>query len=413
MIEPTIPTAEPPIVRFHSVTKRYHIQQRATPRLGAWLVNKLFEHLRRVPFDALHEIDFSVPRGQLLGFIGANGAGKSTLLKLIAGITHPTEGRVEVRGRVASMLELGVGFHPDLTGMENIFLNASMLGLSRDETLERLPRILAFAELDKFIYEPVKHYSSGMYARLACSVALHIDPEIILMDEILAVGDSAFQERAIRRVLELHESGVTILLVTHSVAAARELCDRLIWLDHGEIRADGKPAEVAPAYYRVQNEQTLPDGHFLRGEEEDLAERAASGGDAAQLVSCRFTNASGEELTTLTTGEPVRFVFTLENPTEGAGCTLAFAVRWDDRRTIFEDRVALPPGCTEAVYTIERWPFLRAGMTLAAALLSPSDGEILDRRIDWLRFATESDPAYKMDGTVMAPDIRWTIEKLT
>jgi len=220
-------------IEFRSVTKTYQIMQRATPRVGAWFLSKAFEYLRREPFPALDRLSLRIEPGEMVGLLGSNGAGKSTILKLIAGITQPTSGEVIVSGPVTSLLELGVGFHPDLTGMENIFYNGALMGMSRAQILARLDEIIAFSGLAEFLYEPVKHYSSGMYSRLACSVALHLEPKIILVDEILAVGDAEFQKRGILKILDLHRQGVTVLLVTHETNTARDICDRLIWIDKG------------------------------------------------------------------------------------------------------------------------------------------------------------------------------------
>ncbi|MGB9803986.1 ABC transporter ATP-binding protein [Desulfofundulus sp.] len=203
---------------------------------------------RAEDFWALKNINLTVPQGKTVGLIGRNGSGKSTLLKVISRILYPTEGEVRVKGRVSTLLELGAGFHPDFTGRENIFLNASILGLTRREIKERLDDIIAFAELGDFIDNPVRNYSSGMYMRLGFAVAVHVDPEILLIDEVLAVGDLAFQEKCLARIRELQKRGVTIIFVTHAPKQVEELCDLAVWLDRGEIRMQGPAAEVARAY---------------------------------------------------------------------------------------------------------------------------------------------------------------------
>jgi ABC-2 type transport system ATP-binding protein len=230
------------------------------------MFSKMLEHLRRTPFWALRDVSLRVRRGDIVGIIGANGSGKSTLLRVLAGITPPTRGQVRVQGRVASLLELGVGFHPDLTGMENIFYNAAMHGLKRDEVLERLETIIQFSGLRDYLYEPVKHYSSGMYARLGCSVALHLDPDIALVDEILSVGDAEFRDRVHARLRALIDQGVTVFLVTHEVATAANLCGELIWLDDGRVRCAGEPATVRRAYERDLRRRSLPGDHVLARE---------------------------------------------------------------------------------------------------------------------------------------------------
>lgn len=208
---------------------------------------------RAEDFWALKGINLSVPKGSTVGLIGRNGSGKSTLLKIISRILYPTRGEVKVNGRISTLLELGAGFHPDFTGRENIFLNASILGLSRKEIKERLNDIISFAELGDFIDNPVRNYSSGMYMRLGFAVAVHVDPEILLIDEVLAVGDLAFQEKCLARIKELQKNGTTIIFVTHSPQQVKELCDLAVWLDKGEIKMQGPAREVASAYGEFMN----------------------------------------------------------------------------------------------------------------------------------------------------------------
>ena len=199
-------------------------------------------------FWALRDVGFEVPEGQTWGLIGANGSGKSTLLKIIGGILRPTEGRVVTRGRIAALLELGAGFHPELTGRENVYLNASILGLSRRETEQHFDDIVGFAELEDFIDSQVKHYSSGMFVRLGFAVAVHVDPSILLIDEVLAVGDEAFQRKCIRRVRDLQRQGRTIVFVTHAVQQVHQICDGAVMLDRGHMRAIGDTSNVIKEY---------------------------------------------------------------------------------------------------------------------------------------------------------------------
>lgn len=405
-------------IEFDRVTKRYHIVQRATPRLGAWVVNKLFEHLRREPFLALDAVSFIVPQGQMLGLLGTNGAGKSTVLKLVAGITQPTDGRVRVRGRIASLLELGVGFHPDLTGMENIFYNGALMGLSRQQILERLEAIVAFSGLEKFLYEPVRHYSSGMYARLGCSVALHVEPDVVLIDEILAVGDAEFQQRSMNRLLELHERGVTLVLVSHATSASRDLCDRLIWLDHGRVRADGPAREVAGQYLRHVHQLALPPSHFLH----PARELPGSAGDASsswsqanapRIARVEILGGDGSPLEEVRTGEPVRLAFHLENTGSApAAFRVAFGVSWPDGRELFHDiSEPIEPGSASSpvVYDVPVWPYLRGEMTLGASVLSDDCGTVLCRAPGLLDFRTVSPPAHYIDACILAPVTTWEV----
>lgn len=199
-------------------------------------------------FWALKGINLTVKKGECLGVIGRNGAGKSTLLSLLLGVAQPTKGKIEVSGKKTPLLELGAGFHPDLTGLENIIMNGVLLGHTKGEVLDRMDDIVAFSELGDFIEMPLRTYSSGMVMRLAFSVAIHTDPEILLIDEILAVGDESFQKKSGKALIELIKGGVTTVFVSHQMEAIRNICDRSIWLEHGEIRAEGEPGKVIDEY---------------------------------------------------------------------------------------------------------------------------------------------------------------------
>jgi ABC-type polysaccharide/polyol phosphate transport system ATPase subunit len=206
-------------------------------------------------FWALRGINLSIARGTTVGLIGRNGSGKSTLLKIISRILYPTSGQVKVNGRVSTLLELGAGFHPDYTGRENIFLNASILGFSRKDIREQLDDIIAFAELGDFIDNPVRNYSSGMYMRLGFSVAVHVQPDILLVDEVLAVGDLAFQDKCMQKIREMQQRGVTIIFVTHTPNQVVKLCNYAVWLDNGEVQMQGPAAGVASSYSAFMHQE--------------------------------------------------------------------------------------------------------------------------------------------------------------
>jgi lipopolysaccharide transport system ATP-binding protein len=197
---------------------------------------------------ALRDVSFEIPAGQVVGIIGRNGAGKTTLLRLLSRITEPTEGRGEINGRIASLLEIGTGFHPELTGRENVYLNGAILGMKKAEIAQKFDEIVAFAEIEPFIDTPVKRYSSGMYMRLAFAVAAHLDTEILLIDEVLAVGDIAFQKKCLGKIGGIASDGRTVLFVSHNLGAVLTLCERAIWLDHGVVAADGPAAYVTRQY---------------------------------------------------------------------------------------------------------------------------------------------------------------------
>jgi lipopolysaccharide transport system ATP-binding protein len=205
-------------------------------------------------FWALRDINLSVEEGTVHGLIGHNGCGKSSLLRMMAGVHSPTNGRVVVNGRISALLELGAGFHPELTGRENIYLNASILGLSRKQTDGMFDQIVEFSGLAPFIDSPVKHYSSGMYVRLGFSVAVHVDPQILLIDEVIAVGDEEFQRRCLDHLASLKDAGVTIVFVSHALGIVMNMCDTASWLDHGRVMADGKPMDVVGEYLHGVND---------------------------------------------------------------------------------------------------------------------------------------------------------------
>jgi ABC-type polysaccharide/polyol phosphate transport system ATPase subunit len=298
-------------------------------------------------FPALAGIDLAVRRGESLGVIGGNGSGKSTLLKIVAGIVKPTSGRVTVRGRVAALLELGAGFHPEISGRENVLINGVMLGLTRRQVEERFDSIVRFAGLESFIDEPVKNYSSGMYVRLGFSIAVATEPEILLVDEVLAVGDEEFSHRCLARIRELQRGGTTILFVTHSLGLVVDLCDRAAWLDAGRIVAEGEPREVVdryrlevarsegrtteaarsdlpteiesssrpvPAMTRPESAATeprrTPDNSSASPEDPRSPKRWGNG--FATIRTVRFENARGETTASLAAGEPASILIEVE-----------------------------------------------------------------------------------------------------
>ncbi len=236
-------------LRVENVSKVYRIYDRPTDRLKEMLTQGLIKRHRE--FWALRDISFEVEGGTTTGIIGPNGSGKSTLLQIVTGTLEPTHGSIHYEGRVAALLELGAGFNPEFTGIENVYLNASLLGFSRSETKARLPEIERFAEIGSFIEQPVKTYSSGMYIRLAFAIAVSVDPQILIIDEALAVGDAVFQRRCLRRIKEIQEKGATILFVSHDPHAIRALCSRAILLNGGHKEADGVPSDVLNRYQKL------------------------------------------------------------------------------------------------------------------------------------------------------------------
>jgi ABC-2 type transport system ATP-binding protein/lipopolysaccharide transport system ATP-binding protein len=240
-----------PTIKIHGVSVRYRLAKEKPKTLQEYLIHRLKgRKMDYEDFWALKDITVEVRRGETVGVTGHNGAGKSTLLKVIAGVLKPTEGSVSVNGKIAPLIELGAGFDMELTGQENIYLNASILGLSRKEIEMKFQNIVDFSELHEFIYSPLKSYSSGMVARLGFSIATAVDPEILIIDEILAVGDERFMEKCNERILEFREKGVTMLLVSHNMADIKRLCNRVVWIDHGMIRMHGDPESVVSEYQK-------------------------------------------------------------------------------------------------------------------------------------------------------------------
>lgn len=241
------------IIKVENVSMHFRMDKNKTTSLKEWVVTHLLGKQQYEEFHALNNVSFEVKRGEIVGIIGRNGAGKSTLLKVISGIYKPTSGTVVTAGRVAPMLELGSGFDPELSGRDNIFLNGAILGFSEEFLKSKYDEIVAFSELGEFIDMPIKTYSSGMMMRLAFSVATIIEPEILIVDEILAVGDASFQAKSHARMLELMTGGTTVLFVSHTLGQIREMCDRCIWLEHGTVQMVGNTEEVTTAYEHFVN----------------------------------------------------------------------------------------------------------------------------------------------------------------
>jgi ABC-type polysaccharide/polyol phosphate transport system ATPase subunit len=237
------------VIRASKIYRRFsHRKQFATLK-SALLTRSLIRNLRPdETFTALNDVSLTVPRGRTLGVIGRNGSGKSTLLKLVAGITKPSTGTVKVSGRISALIELGAGFHPEISGRENVFINGIMLGLTKREVTQRFDEIVEFAEMKDFIDAPVKTYSSGMYMRLGFAVAIHVDPDVLLVDEVLAVGDEGFTHKCLDKFAEFKRRGKTILLVTHSLGLVERFCDEALWLDAGRIKGSGDPKRIVGAY---------------------------------------------------------------------------------------------------------------------------------------------------------------------
>ena len=291
-----------PVIRLDHVSKEFALKKNQARSFQELLVDTIHGRVdgKSEIFLALDDVSLEIERGETVGLIGPNGAGKSTLLKLISRIVDPTSGSVEINGRVRALLELGSGFHPDLTGRENIYLNGSIMGLKRAEINAKVDAIIAFAELERFIDVPVRHYSSGMYMRLGFSVAVHTNPEILLVDEVLAVGDVSFQRKCLERIDDLRREGITILFVSHSAGMVKQLCSRAIWIDEGRVIMDDS-AEAVVARYLDRSWQEDEGTLEVKEEEEEATQRWGSG--KVQIVAVRLLDAQGEERQNFHTGE--------------------------------------------------------------------------------------------------------------
>ncbi|HQY66195.1 MAG TPA: ABC transporter ATP-binding protein [Pyrinomonadaceae bacterium] len=263
-------------IRVKNLSKRYVLGGTTHNSLRDLIYSVFSQSGRRRPIDevwALDDISFSVNEGETLGIIGRNGAGKSTLLKILSRITKPTAGSVEIHGRVGSLLEVGTGFHNELSGRENIYLNGAILGMKRSEIESKFDEIIAFSEIERFLDTPVKHYSSGMYMRLAFSIAAHLEPEVLIVDEVLAVGDVGFQKKCLGKMKDVGEKGRTVIFVSHDMSAITRLCDRVIWIKDGKLRLDGVARDVVGEYLHDQEsigaerywpESSAPASEFVR-----------------------------------------------------------------------------------------------------------------------------------------------------
>ena len=323
--------------------------------------------------DALADVSFEVAPGEAFGVIGANGSGKSTLLKLIAGTAKPSSGTLEVNGRVSALLEIGAGFHPDFTGRENAYLNGSILGLSRREMDAAMPKVEAFADIGTYFDAPVKTYSSGMYMRLGFAVAVHLDPEIFLVDEVLAVGDEYFQHKCYAKINEFRARKKTIVLVSHDLGAVGRLCERAIWLDRGRVAARGSVRDVITKY------------HFEVGAREQR-ERAARGEIGArygskevEITRACVTGADGREQTVLESGEPATFEIHYRNAGAVRDAIFGFYVYRDDGIGIYGTNTLMDgvevPQRAEGVarFRMERLELLPGAYDVDIGIIDPQD----------------------------------------
>jgi lipopolysaccharide transport system ATP-binding protein len=425
-------------VRFDQVSKKFKM-----PRQRSRSFQELFLGLRRLKLRSpketywvLREIDLDVAPGEMLGIIGPNGAGKSTILKLISGIIAPTSGQIEVNGRVGALLELGAGFHPDLTGRENVYLNGAILGLSRSEMQRMFPDIVQFAEMARFIDVPVKHYSTGMYMRLGFSIAIHVQPDILLVDEVLAVGDKTFQLRCLDAINQMRRRGASILLVTHNTEFVRTMCDRAVWLDRGRIQSEGPVEQVYEEYMTWvlhHDEQALlserqwgRDGHVdedgsgngSRGVEARHSSKQRWGTGEAEIIQVQLLDGREQEQRTFYTNETlvVRIHFSAQQRVDKPQFGLAlhhangFHISGPNTTLSGLDIEAIE-GIGYVDYVIDRLPLLAGTYLLSASLYNYEGDQAYDHHHQAYRFRvlTRDDVGEKY-GSIYIPS-NWTVNQ--
>jgi ABC-type polysaccharide/polyol phosphate transport system ATPase subunit len=362
-------------IRLDGLSRRFRVRARGTNSLKSAAL--LRSRSRPVDVWALRDVSFGVEPGSALALVGRNGSGKSTLLRIVAGIIKPTEGRLEVGGRIGTLLELGAGFHPDFTGRENVFLNGSILGLKRAYIRERFDEIVAFAELEEFIDVPVRTYSSGMFMRLGFAVASHLDADVLLLDEVFAVGDGAFQRKCIDRVLEFKRNGGTIVFVSHDASAVERLCERAVLLREGRVEFDGSTHEALTKY------------QSLLADERDPAERASGltewGSGEARIVQPRVCDPAGADREHFDSGEPFSLRLTLEASRPVPPPRLAYELRDEGDRllaggSLETTDVGWPDGAGElaARFDVPSLPLAHGRFHFALSLAS-SEGHVYHR----------------------------------
>ncbi len=370
------------IVELSDVSVEYRVPQERIGTFKEYAIRMLQGKIKHRTFKALNGVNLEVKQGEIFGLIGPNGAGKSTLLKLVSRVIRPSHGRVVVRGNVAPLLEIGAGFHPELTGRENVFLNGAMLGFSRQEMEDKFPRIVDFAELGDFIEAPIRTYSSGMLARLGFAVATDSQPDILIVDEILSVGDEAFQHKSYERILSIKAQGATILLVSHSMGMIESMCQRAAWLDHGQIMSMGPSKEVIDRYLgRVseeENRQLIEDSHH----ETITKDRDYK---AVEIRQVKILNSQNNEQQVFHTGESMAVQIEYQANESIDSLEVGIAINRSDGVHItgpnttysgLDIKVRSGPG--GVVYTVPSLPLMEGMYQISVALVNRQGNKMLD-----------------------------------
>jgi lipopolysaccharide transport system ATP-binding protein len=371
-----------PVVELDGVSKVFRLHTESQ-RSFQELFTRLFRRAAatRPEFWPLRDISFRVAAGESVGIVGPNGSGKSTLLKLLVGILEPTTGSVIVRGRISSLLELGAGFHPDLTGRENVYLNGAILGLSRGEIRARMDSIIDYAEIGEFIDMPVKHYSSGMYVRLGFAIAIHTDPDLLILDEVFAVGDTAFQHKCLDSLYRYRQNGGTMLLVSHDLGSIQTQCDRVIWLDRGRIGDQGRPTDVIMSYLNQVAEDEDAKSDSLTA----LADGQRWGTGRVEITHVELCDATGKRCTSFISQEAMQIRLHYRTKGRIEGPVFGFAIHHQNGAHLSGPNTKLgnlfiPALDGEGVvtYAISALPLLEGTYQLTIAVVDQADAEMFD-----------------------------------
>src|SRR5262245_21382115 len=392
------------VVRADEVWKMFRLYHERNQSLKAMVMRR--GRAKYEDFWALKDVSFEVPAGTTFALVGHNGSGKSTMLKTLARILRADKGAVEIEGKVSALLELGAGFHPELSGRENVYLNGAILGLTKRDIDERFDDIVSFAGLERFIDSPVKNYSSGMYVRLGFSVAINVDPDVLLIDEELAVGDEEFQRKCLERVTDLRSAGKTIVVVTHALGTVRNLCDQAIWLEEGEVRASGPAADVADAY--------LGEVHVDRQVDDEGGARWGSGD--VRITDIALVRADGRNVSKVCTGDPMTIRMAYEADGEVEGPVFGVAIHTLEGIHITgpntrEAGVEIDSieGKGHVDFHIERLMLLPGAYDVSVTCTDRTISHVYDMRLKALRFDVKPGTPHETYGVFVSMDPRWTV----
>jgi ABC-2 type transport system ATP-binding protein/lipopolysaccharide transport system ATP-binding protein len=401
------------------VSKRFRLYRERASSLKETITSRRGRRARFEEFWALRNVSVTVPKGSTFGFIGHNGSGKSTLLRLMAGIHPPTSGTVRTEGRISALLELGAGFHPELSGRENVYLNGSILGLTRREVNSVLGEIIEFSGLQDFIDSPVKHYSSGMYVRLGFAVAVHVKPEILMIDEVIAVGDEEFQRRCFDYLYKLRRDGVTIVMVSHSAPLMEQMCDQVAWLDHGVLLDDGDPSDVVRKYLEkvnvAESERLATTGEVQPVDPDDDPKTAAedAGTREIEILGFELLDGAGRVIPAASTGDPltVRVRYhahaPIAQPVFGIGFETEHSVRVSGPNTRFSGvDTGVVEGEGHVDYTMDRLPLMPGGWRLAVTIVDERMLHVYDRVDPGFEFHVQPGSSVERYG-IVDPQGRW------